>query len=468
MIKKKLIYSLFVTIIVIIIMDLTIILICEYIYIEDECISYLNAINIRAKQYDYVYKSYNINHVRYKKRTRKLTNVSRLNLYKYPNLMYLEYDPDTNQKIGVLLNTIIHIYLGDKFNQELFTLPNHLQRLEFGHDFNQKLPQLPNSLIYLSFGEKFNQSIILLPSRLIHLEIGYYFNQYLCRLPDKLQTLKWNAMIDYPIIPSSLITLTLRNYNHEIKSIPSHITCLGLGWKYNYKLPTLPFGLRKLYLGSRFNKEIKLPSLLTHLYVGEAFRQVIKIPYSLTHLDWQCDHRLPHLHDTITHLKLGYWFKYEIQILPPRLKYLWYYCVSRLSQLPKELIYLRVERYYSHTIDHLPDSLIKLEWRCNIKLPKLPSKLAHLSLTHCFKQNVHELPSSLTHLEIAWYFKRTICALPDNLLHLKWFCNLMMPVIPKTINEIMIYDDYEYINRAKRIYGDILHIISGRYKIILI
>jgi hypothetical protein len=45
-------------------MDLTIALICEYIFDEHECIRYLISINIDSTKYEYVYKKYKIDDIR--------------------------------------------------------------------------------------------------------------------------------------------------------------------------------------------------------------------------------------------------------------------------------------------------------------------------------------------------------------------------------------------------------------------
>jgi hypothetical protein len=292
-------------------MDLAIVLVCEYIFSISECQTYLRTNNINPEQYEYVHKEYDIKDVVYKKRTRKLINVSRCHLTEYPNLIYLRLHYEFNEIIHKLPNSLLHLHTGCHFNQNIVLSPN-LNILRIGHDFN-KIIRFSNSLRCIqNISGRFNQSLSDLPHNLLYLGLGFHFNQHL------------------PILPS-----TLRG--------------LSLGFKFDSNIPRLPDNLRYLSVWGLYNGQLILPNKLEILI-------------------WNCHSNIPELSDGLLRLYYGVHFHRfrtrrfipypdEIKVLPNKLKYLLWNCCDKFPELPNDLLVLVLYEHYQHKIHKIPNSI---------------------------------------------------------------------------------------------------------------
>ena len=157
------------------------IIICEYLYDEELCISFLHVNNENIKNYEHIYMTYNSVQNIY---IRKLCCAYDINQIKECNfLLSLTFDNNFNQEIkeNILPKSLTSLTFGHDFNQEIKenTLPKSLTNLKFGCYFNQKIKEniLPKSLISLTFGYCFDQEIKnnVLPTQLIRL---YLYENY--------------------------------------------------------------------------------------------------------------------------------------------------------------------------------------------------------------------------------------------------------------------------------------------------
>jgi FNIP Repeat len=92
-----------------------------------------------------------------------------------------------------LPSTLVHLKLGNLFNQPLKSLPYGLKCLEFSiqSEFNQSVDQLPSTLTHLTLGKLFNQPVNRLPANLTYLMIeNFCFRQSLNELPHSLNHFK--------------------------------------------------------------------------------------------------------------------------------------------------------------------------------------------------------------------------------------------------------------------------------------
>lgn len=119
------------------------------------------------------------------------------------------------KQVGVASTPYLtHLTFGDKFNQNVDTLPVTLKWLMFGNSFNQSVDNLPTALIGLTFGHNFNQKVDKLPAALRRLTFGMYL---------------------------------------KIDNLPASLTDLTLGWVFNQSVGLLLIGLKKLEFGLAFN-----------------------------------------------------------------------------------------------------------------------------------------------------------------------------------------------------------------------
>lgn len=183
-----------------------------------------------------------------------------------------------------------------------------------------------------------------LPSTLTHLYFDFTENKMkspLKNLPSSLTSLE---LIRYPHevnnLPSSITHLSLSFFNKSVDHLPLSLTHLTLGREFNQPLDHLPPSL--LYLDlffSDFNYPLKyLPDSLHILYLSLAFNQPIEfLPLNLTHL------------------RLGPSFTQKFYSLPPYLVKLDVRPYSKCSVIPKYmyLAYKKEEELNSIDLDNL-------------------------------------------------------------------------------------------------------------------
>ena len=232
--------------------------------------------------------------------------------------------------------SLTHLMFGLKFNQPLhnFYFSPLLSHLEFYGDFNQSIVHcdFPDTLKYLSFGFDFDKSIINLPKKLEYLQLGFNYKQSFNNviLPNTLHTLKLFNYDDYPEnLPSSLKKIIFgRHFNKPIKYLSPLLEHLEFDTKFNQPINNLPETLKYLKFGDNFNQSIHyLPKTLTYLKFGDDFNHPIIVDelLSLEHLEFGHDfnHPIHNLSNTLKYLKFGKNFKYLEMIY---------------SQVPKDIV----------------------------------------------------------------------------------------------------------------------------------
>jgi hypothetical protein len=319
-------------------MDLTITLICEYIFIKRECCTYLRAIDIDVKQYKHIYTKYVISeetteqwlgfdsiycneHIaQNEKKLRKIMIYAlycnaMLNLSGCQNLILLICRNIDNYNVCHELRLPSNlIFLTIDYCNGLFInkLPNTLRHFE---GYNYELPKLPDNLRYLKVGRYFNHGITSLPEKLTHLILGQLVNNKLCQIPDLLEYLEINSY-----------------YNIKL-TLPKYLDCLS--WNHDYYPPKLPVGLIKLI----WNCNIELPILsssVTHLTLGYRFEQCVTLPHTITHLRYECAQN-------------------NCQILPIYLEYLIWNSYNKIPPLSQTLTHLII--YKNNTIPNISHKL---------------------------------------------------------------------------------------------------------------
>eukprot|EP01112_Ceratiomyxa_fruticulosa_P016485 TRINITY_DN498_c1_g1_i1.p1 TRINITY_DN498_c1_g1~~TRINITY_DN498_c1_g1_i1.p1 ORF type:complete len:296 (+),score=30.92 TRINITY_DN498_c1_g1_i1:54-941(+) len=171
-------------------------------------------------------------------------------------------------------------------------------------------PLKNRNITHISLRYCFNHAVDnLLPTSLTHLVLGNKFNDKVDRLPPKLTHLTFGVNFNFPTnnLPQTLLFLKYGFYfNQIIKALPPDLQYLEFGYQYNsYILCPFPPKLTYLKCGWFYNLPIRfpLPSTLTQLHFG---------------YDFNCE--LPDLPSSLTHLSfLGDYNKLNKQLLPPKL-----------------------------------------------------------------------------------------------------------------------------------------------------
>jgi hypothetical protein len=406
-------------------MDLLIVLTCEYLFDETECITYLNSINIDKKKYEYVYHEFIYGTSSDKKRIRKLKNVINSELSEYPNLMMIKFSDIFNQKITKLPHKLTHLILDNRISKP-HAIPHwpdtltHLELCEYDHSLND----LPDRLIYLYIGDYFSQKILILPKYLMVLILG-------------------------------------EGYNHPFSSLPHTLRHLVLGDYYNHELPSLPNSMKQLYLGHFFNHKIILPQGLMRLRVSNDYKYKLDLPCKLTAFSWYSEHISLILPDKLKYLCVDFNTPFKL-LIPQGLTHLTIEC-NRLPQLPNGLKFLYILGDLNEDIKSLPDELeqLILPRVFNSNILQWPSKLRILKLGECFNHTLlnlpmtlerlelndvynHEiiLPSALKYLRIGTEFNKLI-KFPPELQTLIWHNGMkLQPLINKLPNLVCLYVDH--------------------------
>jgi hypothetical protein len=459
-------------------MDYTIVTTCEYIYDEQDCISYLTCIHIDPIKYEYIYKEYNIDDDaarKYKKKVRKLVDVTDSNITQYTNVM--------------------SIRLYNKFNKS-FRIPTNILCITFGQYFNCTINHLPNKLIYLKYDEHFNQQLTCLPSHLIYLILG---NSYYFELPILPSTLRYLRLERYfyalPKLSNNLITLIVNIHNHGLLNnnvaLPTSLRALSLHSKLLPHIKDIPQGLHSLFLNIN-NILPPLPNGLIQLCLRGSISYDILLPSTIKLLDWDCNRHLPILPNNLTSLIIGRYVKHNLKQLPPSLRFLsmyyysgvffelssnlihldiwcytnditiselntlyertktlpnelrklYWYSDIKLSHLPSKLMYVFIGSSYNHELPEIPNSLLELNIGCNFNcaISKLSNKLLYLALGNSFNKYLPELPTTLKHLELGDSFNQVLPNLPSTLKHLELgdSFNQILPNLPSTLEHLKL------------------------------
>jgi hypothetical protein len=465
-------------------MDYTIVLTLEYLFDQDECVIYLELINIDPEKYNYVHSEHYIDEVQgemricQKKQVRKLRNVMDIDLTEYTNLMQVIFDRKFDSII-TFPNHVVHITFGTFFDKPI-TLHHNIIYLKFGSCFSQKILYLPRNLKYLSTGFRFNRRLPKLPRTLIHLKLGFYFNHVISYIPDSLRVLKvansFNKKL--PQLPCNLTKLVIGyEYNHKL-SLPTNIT--QLEWNSKMKLTSLPPKLTHftfceprcmkyipssiIYLDMCYvfsDNVIKIPMnlkyLLVHIFSMQIpinnkqlhkFYEQFRLPASLKYLKWDC-----YYEDNETQIHVPE-LPAELKKLEISYEYLDNY---ELPELPIGLIHLNIMDNFNHKLSSFPVSLTYLSFgdEYNYKLPQLPTSLTYLDLGNNYNHEFHvplnleylilgtkfnyklELPNTLVYLVIGDDYAHNL-VLPDSLRELKWNSEYILPLLPNKLNMLLL------------------------------
>lgn len=300
-------------------------------------------------------------------------------------------------------------------------LPSNLITLSmpaFNHPFSKGM--LPNGIKTLFLSDfAFPLDIGVLPEALENLWLHNAFN---CELqpnvfPQHLQKLhlshNFNQALETNVLPQGLVSLIFgNNFNQPLEPyvLPATLTKLILSWDFSQPIEagTLPLSLNYLSFGGDFNQRLDvgvLPSNLSELNLGGSSHTIHKnvLPQSLTSL------------------KLGYWFKQDLplDVLPSTLSKLEFgHKFDREIEsgvLPTTLCELRFGACFNQrfTPNILPPNLTRLEfdsfWGHGIPegynqpfdVGVLPVHLIELKLSFTFHRSLQTLPTNLQHLHVS-------------------------------------------------------------------
>jgi hypothetical protein len=136
------------------------------------------------------------------------------------------------------------LQFGCQFNSPLPPFPLSLTTLTF-HDpcsFKFPLPPLPLGLLTLKLPTCFDELILELPSNLIHLTLGDFYNQPLPKLPASLTFLRCGASFEHEFLelPANLTTLHMGNvYMCKFPQLPESLKTLSVAFDYPHTLPNI-------------------------------------------------------------------------------------------------------------------------------------------------------------------------------------------------------------------------------------
>lgn len=155
--------------------------------------------------------------------------------------------------------------------------------MTFGDTYNQSvLPGvIPDSVTHLSFGTDFNQLLLpkSIPNSVTHMSLDRDFNTVIVPgvLPDSLTCLQFHrqfSVFNQPLLAVEAKIPSSDGSSDEfvvLRSIPSSVTHLILGYGYNQSL-VLPPSVTHLALGMGFCQKLSvalLPAGLKELFVTE-------------------------------------------------------------------------------------------------------------------------------------------------------------------------------------------------------
>lgn len=353
-------------------------------------------------------------------------------LYQYP----IENLPNSIEFM-LIFRTIISI---DRF-------PDNLKELEIGGMTSKTLPALPLGVKKVTLGCDLNN--LVLSDSVEYLTIhGKVFSK-IERLPENLKEIVFPSGYDFEIdnLPYGVKKVNLYCFVKPIKNIPPTLEEINLGSKYNLCVSRFKEGLKKIFLGDKFNKPIdNLPDSVEEIvfsyYSKFKFENASKWPLSLRKLDlsklnWNIPLlNLPSRIEKLTlpyhfnkrlnypaglkRLEFGLRFNQELGILPDGLKKLYFgdHFNQRLDNLPAGLKKLKLGMCFNQFLDNLPVGLEHLSLgKYSLSLDFLPSNLRFMRINVC-QNRLDNLPDSLKVLELS-EVNTDINLLPDSIEILK-------------------------------------------------
>jgi hypothetical protein len=177
------------------------------------------------------------------------------------------------------------------------------------------------------------------------------------------------------------------------------------------------------------NKLVNLPIDLKILIFEENLEEIDYSQFNknIGHVncyDDSCPRNLP---DSLTVLRLGYFFDQNV------------------DNLPKNLLDLTFGANFNQNVDNLPTKLTNLTFGDNFNqnVDNLPKKLTHLIFGLFFNKKVDNLPNSITHLTFGYEFNQMIDVLPNSLIQLTvgYNFNQKIDVLPNSIKQLGFFSN---------------------------
>ena len=163
---------------------------------------------------------------------------------------------------------------------------------------------------------------------------------------------------------------------------------------------------------------------------------------NLTTLSIDIDTKLNIFPPNITHLELGWSYKFALDNLLPNLTHLTVGSPNySYDKLPSTLLFLETEFDFNEPVDNLPElRTLILNQMFNQPIDNLPFTLTHLTLKYKFNHPINHLPQCLTHLTLGEEFNQPIDHLPPNLKYLELgeSFNQSIDKIPRTITHLIL------------------------------
>jgi len=194
---------------------------------------------------------------------------------------------------------------------------------------------------------------------------------------------------------------------------PRRLTIKSCNWNGLIMLENNLYNVRELSFSDTFNNPV-LVSLgnyfrvqnITHLTFGKAYNLTLNL----------------HFFPRLTHLTLGHDYKQPLDNLPQTLTYLKldYFFDKSVDRLPANLTHLTLGNCFQQPVNHLPQTLTHLEFAFSFNQPldNLPASLTHLTLSHYFTQTLDRLPPRLVYLKCGYNFNHPVKKFPSSLRHI--------------------------------------------------
>lgn len=196
-----------------------------------------------------------------------LHNAETSQLYDLPNSITNLYLVNFVGQLDCLCSTVKTIDFGSKFNSDVKNLPEKLEELKFGDAFNKSVDFLPECLKIIIFGESFNQNVNNLPNKLERIFFGKNFSQPIDKLPDSVVYISFNW---------------IGKFNQPIFKLPEKLEELYFNNEFNNYICDLPSGLKKITLGSKFNKPIYINKRLEKIKLSRKYKYMNILNLSLS------------------------------------------------------------------------------------------------------------------------------------------------------------------------------------------
>jgi hypothetical protein len=242
-----------------------------------------------------------------------------------PKLQVLETGKIFNSVINNdnLPKTLISLTLNEEYTKEIKELPPKLKYLKL-HDWNPQIINVTSENLETLCVKNVTSCHCCrfmptsIPRQIKYLRVTgsiektLYFNEGLISL-----TLSHKCFDNFAILPKTLKSLRLINFNKSLEGLHS-VNRLVLD-DYNKELKYLPSTLTYLHLGNKYDQELELPEGLQTLIIGNSFtKSVNQLPKTLTSLSLGnlYNKSLDQLPESLIELSIGDSFNHSLTMLP--------------------------------------------------------------------------------------------------------------------------------------------------------